>query len=270
MPPEPPHFKTAFATLHTLETLANRDTFAHRLPASFKIAATLGYILTVVSFPAYSFSALIPFLAYPAILAAIAHVPWRLLWTRTALALPFVACAGIANLIIDRATVATLWGIGISGGVVSFAVLILKTILTVSSVLILAGTTPLDNLAAGLRRLHVPCVLVVQFVLTWRYLEMLMAEAMHTWRAYRLRSANGKFVRFKDWPPLAGHLFLRGFDRAQRIYQAMQCRGFNVEFVVLEERKTTLLQYLALLGFFCVCIFLRCFNLPQWVGDLLS
>lgn len=270
MPPETSHFKTAFATLQTLESLSKRDTFAHRLPASFKIVATLGYIIIVVSFPAYSFTALIPFLADPLILTTIAHIPWKLLWMRTALALPFVACAGLANLVIDRVIITTVWDIGISGGVISFAVLILKTLLTVSSVLILAGTTPLDSLAAGLRRLHVPCVLVVQFVLTWRYLEMLMTEAAHTWRAYRLRAANGKFVRFKDWPPLAGHLFLRGFDRAQRIYQAMQCRGFNVEFVVPEERKTTLLQYLALLGFFSVCIFLRCFNLPQWAGGLLS
>ncbi len=260
----------AFAALRSMEALAARDTCLHRLPASLKIAGTLGYILVVVSFPAYAFSGLVPFLAYPILAAAIARMPWRLLCLRTALALPFIAFAGTANLLFDRETAATLFGIGISGGLLSFAVLILKTVLTVSSALILAGTTPLNDLAAGLRRLRVPCVLVIQFMLTWRYLEVLMAEAMHTWRAYRLRSAGGAAVRFGDWPGLMGHLFLRSLDRAGRIYQAMQCRGFNVESAVNDERKATPAQMSAVALFLAACVLFRCFNVSQWIGNLLT
>jgi len=259
-------FATALGSFRLLESSAAQDTFLHRLSPSIKITATFFFILTVVSFSIYELSALLIFFAYPVLITSFAKIPLSLILKRSALALPFVIFAGGANLFFDKTQIQTPLGFEISGGIISFTVLVVKTFLCVSSALILASTTSISEIAGGLRRFKLPCVLILQFLLTCRYIEVLIEEAQSIFTAYKLRAPKHRFVKFSDWSKLAGQLFLRSLDRAERIYSAMCCRGFCTKRALGNLPKETLSEFFILLCFLTLCLTLRFFNFSQFLG----
>ena len=163
---------------------------------------------------------------YPLLLAAWAEAPQSLLWRRFALALPFCLAAGIANILLDREPALLLGQLAISYGLLSCLTLVLKCYLTVMALLLLVAVTPLPELGRCLLRFHVPPLFVDLLLLTYRYLGALLTEAGAVYLAYSLRSPLAKGVAWQDMGSLAGNLLLRSFDRAERVYQAMLCRGY--------------------------------------------
>lgn len=61
----------------------------------------------------------------------------------------------------------------------------------------------------------------------YRYIGVLVEEASTMITAYRLRNPGYKWPYIKHMGSFVGHLFLRSFDRAQRVYNAMKCRGYG-------------------------------------------
>ena len=92
----------------------------------------------------------------------------------------------------------------------------------------LAATTPLRDLVGGLSRLRVPAMVTVIATLMLRYLEVIAAEA----RRMRLaRISRGHDPRFA-WQVGAsvravGTLFLRSYERGERVHLAMLSRGYT-------------------------------------------
>lgn len=250
-------FAASLRHMKSLEELAGGESVLHRCSAAAKIVFTFVYITAVVSFPVYGRAGLLWFFLYPAVAARAARLPFRLLFRRTAVALPFVCFAGAANLFLDKVPIEITGGLALPGGAVSFAVLLVKAFLSVSAVLILAATTPSDVLAGGLRRLHVPCVLILQLLLTWRYLSVLTGEAGTLAAAYRMRAPHSRGIRWNDWPALTGALLLRSLDRAERIYRAMQCRLFDPRTVSPAVAKTPFREKAALLFLCLLCALAR-------------
>lgn len=211
-----------------LDELAQGQTAIHRLPPLSKFAVTLVYIVCVVSSPRYDFAGLAIYCFYPAVLIPLSELPFRAVLRRALPALPFVAFAGISNLIFERA----LSPLGVSYGVLSFATLLCKTLLCVSALVLLAATTPANALFHAMVRLHLPRVLVTTLMLCFRYLSLLANEAERMTRAYHLRALKQNGVEFKHLGSFIGQLLLRSLERAERVYAAMKCRGFDGSFPV--------------------------------------
>jgi cobalt/nickel transport system permease protein len=66
--------------------------------------------------------------------------------------------------------------------------------------------------------------------MTWRYLSVLLGEASAINTAYMLRSPGSRGIKMKDMGSFLGQLLLRSIDRAERVYAAMKCRGFDGRF----------------------------------------
>lgn len=213
-------------TIYSLEQLAAQDSCIHRLHPLAKLIVTGCYLLCVASMRRYALFPLAPYLFYPAILLALADVPYRLVLRRACVALPFCLFAGITNLIWDRSPCLVLGGLVLSGGVVSLLAILLRTLLCVAAVLILVAVTPFSALTAQLRRLHVPWQLVTVLEMIYRYLGILLDQAFSLRTAYLLRRGQGG-VSLSGAGVLIGQLFLRSYRRASRIYAAMQCRGYG-------------------------------------------
>jgi cobalt/nickel transport system permease protein len=64
------------------------------------------------------------------------------------------------------------------------------------------------------------------FELTYRYIGVLLNEAYSMSIAYSLRSPNRKGIEMRDMGSFTGQLLLRSIDRAERVYNAMKCRGY--------------------------------------------
>jgi cobalt/nickel transport system permease protein len=257
-------------TLYTLEQLSAGRSGLHRLHPGVKILASLFFMIVVISFDRYSLGRIVPFLFYPCILMAWGDIPPGLLLRRTALALPFCLFAGISNLIFDRGIAVTLWTFPVSYGLLSLLTLILRTLLCVAAVLILIAVTPLARLAAQLRRFRCPALFVTLLEISYRYIAVLSAEASSMYRAYMLRSGGAKGINLKHTGSFIGHLFLRSADRAERVYAAMKCRGYDLDYAPKNSRPLNAgdIGFLALV---CGgCIIFRWVDVSALLGSLIG
>lgn len=252
--------------IRRFEELSEKGTVIHRLHPASKIITTVIYTLVVMSFNRYEISGLLPLILYPVFIMALAEIPYKPILRIVLIALPFALCIGIFNVFINNEIAFRIGGIGFSYGFLSLITISLKSVLTVMSALILVSTTSITKIAAELVRIKVPRIFVLQFVLVYRYISVLVEETGRMTRAYSLRSPSQKGINFKDLGSLIGHLLLRTFDRADRIYSAMCCRGFNGEYNVGYSEKVKGQDYLYIIV--CVLFFLmvRLLNISVLIG----
>ncbi|MCM8611254.1 cobalt ECF transporter T component CbiQ [Accumulibacter sp.] len=259
--------------LSDLDGLACRDSPIHRLDPRIKLLTTLLFIVCVVSFDKHQLSALLPFAAYPVVLLILARLPPAWILRKLLLAVPFALCVGIFNPLFDRTTLLHIGSLEISGGWVSFASIMLRFALTVSAALILVASTGFDALCLALARLGVPRPFVVQLLLLYRYLFVLVDEALRLSRARAQRSFAGRGMELTVVASLLAQLLLRTLDRAQRIYLAMQCRGFDGEVRLLRRLRIGASDVLFLTGWTAILLALRFLapapTLGQAIGRLL-
>lgn len=256
--------------IRTLEELSEGKTLIHSIHPMAKIITTIVYLVVVISIDKYEISRLIPFFIYPILMMALGDIPYRSVLSRLLIALPFSFFAGLSNPFFDREVAYVVFGMPVSLGCLSFLSIILKTVLTVMAVLILVATTPMDQLAHQLVRIKVPKIFVMQIMLTYRYLTLLMSEAANMMNAYHLRSSRQKGIRLEDLGGFIGQLLLRSYGRAERVYAAMKCRGFNGEYQFAQSRKGNVRDFFY--GVF-LCLFfilLKCFNLSMIIGSLIG
>ena len=216
--------------IYVLEKLSAKETSVHRLHPRAKLFITFCYIVVVVSFNRYDVLGVVPFFFYTAIVCALAELPMSVLHKRFLIALPFCAFAGLTNLFLNQHVAVIIGDAGITYGLLSMTAILLRTYLCVMSVFILIATTPFSYLTRELRRLKIPQIFVMLIEMIYRYIGVFIDEAGSMSIAYKLRSVNSKGIKMKDTGPFVGQLALRSFDRGERVYTAMVCRGFGGEF----------------------------------------
>lgn len=218
---------TALLELRRLDDLAAQDTALHRLDARAKVLVTLAYLICVLSLHPHAVSRLLPFAAYPLLLALLGEIPLGVVARRAALALPFVLFVGVFNPLFDRTVQLHLGPLAVTGGMLSFSSIVLRSLLAVSTGIVLVAVTGFDQICRALGRLGMPTVFLVQLQFLYRYIFVLAAEATRMLHARELRCAPGTRPTLREYRSLLGCLLLRTLDRAGRIHQAMLCRGFQ-------------------------------------------
>ena len=94
--------------------------------------------------------------------------------------------------------------------------------------LTLVSTTPFARLLGALRWMRVPGIFVDLLALTYRYLFVLVDEAMTMRRAAAARGYAPRWLgQAALIGSLAGSLFVRSYERAERVYGAMLLRGYG-------------------------------------------
>jgi len=191
------------------------ETVVHRLPAGAKTAAATALVVTIVVLPRGAWAAYGACAAALLLVAALARVPLRSLGRRILLLEPFVV--GVAALSLLQA-----------GGVRVFAAMLAKSTLCLCAMLLLSGTTRFSDLLRVLWRLRVPALLVTSLALMYRYLALLVDEAVRMTRARRSRTfAAGRGIAWGGAATVAAQLFVRSSERAERVYAAMCARGWR-------------------------------------------
>jgi cobalt/nickel transport system permease protein len=226
----------------TPEHLAPPDSPIARFDPRWKLAALLpaiGATAFVRSLPVVAVA-----FAGSLLLAWLARLPrrWlagRLLVLAVAL-LPFLL---VLPFVVDRGGPAWEWqGLRVStAGVTAAAVLALKTLAVVTLALVVLGTAPLNVTLLAARRLRVPGLFVQLTLISYRY-AFLLVEEFHRLRvALRVRGFRNRMDRhsYRTVGQVTGTLLVRGAERAERVAQAMRCRGFDGRFRALAEFRTT-------------------------------
>lgn len=253
----------AYFNLGYLDAQSYRDTVIHRLDPRAKLLATLSFIVTVVSFPKYEVAALLPFLLFPILLLSLSDIPVMFILKKVIFVSSFAVFIGIFNPLIDRQTAYSVFGFSVSGGWLSFFSIMLKFFLTVTSALLLIATTSFSGVCHALQKMGMPEIFISQLLFLYRYIFVLLEEAMKIVRARDMRSFGGKGLGIKPAINLFGTLFLRTIERAERVYQAMLSRGYAGR---LHTSKTYCITIIDVL-FVCLTImFLYLFRTHDIVG----
>jgi cobalt/nickel transport system permease protein len=262
--------ETVLYEIGYLDTLSLRDGPLQRLDPRVKVLTTMAFILTVVSFGKYEISRLLPMLLYPIFLMAAGDLPSRRLMKRVLIVSPFAIMIGVFNPLFDREVLVHLGPMGVSGGWISFASILLRFCLTVSAAMILVAVTGFTGICMALERIRVPGVFVVQLLFLYRYIFVLMEEAARMARARSLRSFSGRGKSMRVFGSLAGQLLLRTIDRAERVHLSMVCKGFDGRIRLLRTFRVRRGDAGFFLGWILFFALVRCCNLPLLLGELLT
>jgi cobalt/nickel transport system permease protein len=220
---------------HDLEQHRGTGGFLDARDPRAKIVSTLVLILAVVLVPRGDWGRLL--LAAPAIVATAglgSARPSRVLG-RAALVLPFAVLSSVflpLALAADLVVRAVLSGIALAS--------------------LSLATEPVD-LIRGFSSLGMPRALVLTMAFTIRYLGLLRAEMARLQLARQLKTFEWRpGLALRAMGHSAGTLFLRTFERAERVHAAMVARGFAGTFPSLAQPRLGTAD-LALVGGAIVC-----------------
>jgi len=249
--------------IHFLYPYRSGDSLIHLLDPRVKFVLALAFILTCALTPAGAWPIYVLLFATILAIEILSTLGVGYVLKRAVLAFPFVLSA----LPIIFTTPGAVWlelGIGsweltISlPGLVRFLSIALKSWLSVQAAIVLAASTPFPELLVAMRAVRIPRLLVAIFGLMWRYLFVLADEALRLKRARAARSgrsgqpgikAGGDLAwRARVTGGMAGNLFLRAFERSDRIYLAMVSRGYDGEVRTLPLPAITSANWLVLLA----------------------
>lgn len=211
------------------------DSFVHRLPAHVKVVALLAFVLIVVATPAERYGT---FAAYGVLLAgvaALAAVPPGFLLTRMVIEVPFVAFALLLPFVATGERVDVL-GIALSAdGLLAGWNIVAKGTLGVVASILLAATTDARSLLLGLQRLRLPAKLVEIAAFMVRYADVIVSDMQRMRVARESRAFEGRHLgHLKIVARSAGALFVRTYERGERVHLAMLSRGYGGAMPVVD------------------------------------
>ncbi|WP_435592551.1 cobalt ECF transporter T component CbiQ [Nocardia sp. bgisy118] len=217
----------------------------HRTPAEVKIVCAVITVFAVVATPREMFW---PFAVYAAgliVIWRIARIPPRWIAPRLLIELPFVVLALLLPFAAGEPRT-TLLGLLLSTtGLYAAWGIIAKGTIGVGISLTVAATTSVRDLPGGLSRLHVPGMIVTIVVLMLRYVDVIADEAARMRLARVSRGDDPRTIRqIGATARGVGSLFLRSYERGERVHLAMLSRGFTGTIVDFGTPTATRGQWL--------------------------
>lgn len=252
--------------MQTIEEASSRDQWVNKIHPLVKFCVTVFYLVSVISCGRYDLTRVLGLALYPFLLFEMAELSFRDALIRLRIVLPLVCIVGIFNPVLDRNPAAEILGFTLTTGLLSMLTLMAKGVLTVLSSYLLAATTPVNGICTAMRMLHIPRMIVTEFMLIWRYLSLFLGEAEKTSQAYSLRAPGQKGIAASSWGSLLGSMLLRSMDRAAEVYEAMCLRGFTGDFPSERTKKIRRKDLLYLLAAGAGILFLRIFPVLSLIG----
>jgi cobalt/nickel transport system permease protein len=232
--------------INTFDRYETKESFIHQLDPRVKVVVTVLFILSNALLPDGAWLAFL--LSWGIVLGVnwLANLTLSYAFKRSFIALPFALAAVTSIFTLDGQPVFTLnlgsWQIvATDTGLIRFTSIVIRSWLSVQMAILLTATTQFPDLMHALRHLRLPQVLVAVVSFTYRYLFVLSDEAMRLMRAREARSARpvpgkggGSLVwRARVAGNMVGQLFLRSYERSERVYNAMVARGYKGHFYTL-------------------------------------
>jgi len=227
-----------------IDEYSGLDSFVHRLDPRTKLLCSLTFILAVVLTPAGTWKVFAIYLLIVLGLIWLSQLPLKYVLKRSLVIFPFVIMIAIFVPFFKQGQVAAsydigTWHIAITyEGLAVLANVIVKAWLCILCLIVLSSSTKFEELLHGMYRLRVPRVFVQITSFMYRYMFVLADQAMtmqmaRDSRNYGLNRGN----IFKTLGNMIGVLFIRSYERAERIYAAMLSRGYSGEIIVVNQLR---------------------------------
>ena len=222
----------------------------------------LAFISLSVSTPITRWPAFIAFFLLLLVAARVSKIPLPLLFKRALIEIPFIFFAVLMPF-FGTGEKFEIAGIELyREGLLAGTSIVVKGTLGVLAAVILSTTTTAREILRGLERLKLPAVMVQIASFMLRYVNVISdeMERMKVARESRGFVATG----IKHWKVLAtsaAALFIRSYERGERVHLAMLSRGFDGNLPSLENNKATQRQWATALSLPGLALFLSLFFL---------
>ena len=265
--------------IHFLDPYRPRTSPVHALDRRVKFVLTVAFILTASLTPVAAWPVYILLFALMLSVEILSGLGIGYVMKRALLALPFVLAA-FPVIFTNGQTALFSFSIGSwtliahAEGLARFVSVALKSWLSVQAAIVMASSTPFPELLQAMRAVGIPRLLVGMFGLMWRYLFVLVDEALRLMRARAARSGQSALEgtrsggsvlwRARVTGGMAGNLFLRAFERSDRIYVAMLSRGYDGEVRLMPLTTMTGATWIVLLVGLTLLGLLLSFGILFW------
>jgi cobalt/nickel transport system permease protein len=218
-----------------LDRYRDAGTFVHRLDPRVKFLAVLVFIIGVALTQPPAWWAYGVFFILVTALALASRTSPGYLLKRSLIVEPFVFFVAVFVPFFRQGEVLAAvnlgsWHISIyrEGTLIFFGIMI-KAWLSIVALILLSATTRLPDLLRGLERLHLPRVMVMILSFMYRYIFVLVEEVgrLRTARDSRGYGGGTRRHRIRTVGMMVGTLFIRSYERGERIYHAMLSRGYD-------------------------------------------
>jgi len=143
-------------------------------------------------------------------------------------------------------------------GLILFSKIVLRSYFVVLITIILITTTRFTSLLKGFEGLKFPHVFILILSFMYRYIFLFFDEFERLLRARNSRMIKpGMFLKIKSLAYVIGTMFLRTFERSERVYEAMISRGFTGEIITMEQMSVKKLDIIILSFVFLILLIMR-------------
>ena len=206
----------------------HRHSVVHSLPSHLKIIAAISFILIVVSTPVTQWGAFIAYFVWLFAVVAMANIPFSVLFKRALIEIPFIFFAVLMPFFGTGEKVQFGPFDLYRDGLIAGSGIVVKGTLGVMTAIILSTSTTAREILRGLERLKLPMLMVQIASFMLRYVNVVNdeMERMKIARESRGFEATG----IKHWKVLAtaaGALFIRSYERGERVHLSMLSRGYD-------------------------------------------
>jgi cobalt/nickel transport system permease protein len=227
-----------------IDEYSGLNSFVHRLDPRTKLVCSLAFIVAVVLTPAGTWKVYAVYLLIMAGLIGLSRLPLKYVLKRSLAIFPFVIMITIFVPFFKQGQVLAgfdigTWHIAVTyEGLAVLVNVVVKSWLCILCLIVLSSSTKFEQLLHGMYRLRVPQVFVQIISFMYRYMFVLADQAMRMQMAMDSRNfgLNRRNI-IKTMGNMIGMLFIRSYERAERIYAAMLSRGYNGETIVVNQLR---------------------------------
>ena len=218
----------------------------HRLAPECKVAAAAGFAAAVAVTPGEAWWAFGACALALVVAARLGRIRFRFILARLVAVLPFILFAFLIPFVASGERVEIL-GVGMSRpGLWAAWGIFAKAVSGASAGILLTAVTEVPEIIRGLRRLRVPAALVSIAGFMVRYLELIVEDLGRMRIAMSSRGWRGRGVRSaRPLAAAAGTMFIRSYERGERVHAAMLSRGYTGEMPDPARRPAPLSHWLA-------------------------
>jgi cobalt/nickel transport system permease protein len=237
----------------------------HQIPPHIKILAGLLFIIVAVTTDITNWPAFVAYFAIIITITQIAKLPIITVFKRSLIEVPFIFFALLMPF-FGTGEVIEIGSISLYvNGLLAGASIVVKGTLGILVAINLSATTTAREILNGLETLKMPTPMVQIASFMLRYVNVVNDEMLRMAVARASRGFEATGVR--QWPVLAtaaGALFIRSYERGERVHLAMIARGYQGDLPKTEKINNSA-RYWAI-GLAVPFIALIISLLSRWVG----
>lgn len=227
-----------------LDRYAGGGSFFHRLDSRVKLLTAIVYTVLILSLPRANPVAACWYAVAPFAVLVFAGIPVHFVFRRIAVVSPFVLVLALSCPLYDKSPLTVYLGkmpLELTVGWMRCFTILTKFAAAMLTLFALTSTTRFVDMLAGMQRMGLPNILVVQLSFVYRYLFVLVDRVHHILRARSARKL--RYLGFRQELRIAaamiGALFIDSIESAEHVHIAMQARGFTGQFHPLRPLKIT-------------------------------